>query len=588
MPVWEVQPVDEKSIQDLSRAFLLTPLQARLIALRGVTSGDEADRYLSPSFEYLHDPLLFDEMEAAVEILHAAIAGRERILIHGDYDADGICGTALVYETLLGLGADVQYFVPDRSRDGYGLARRVAERGLKVNLGLVVSVDCGSSDREVVSLLVRNGVKVIITDHHETRDRIPEADAFLNPKLPGERYPFKKLSGAGIAFKLMQGLEKSMGMKLSLEGKLDLVSLGTIGDYVPLTGENRVLVSLGLEKLKEWRRPGLHALRTRSGMPAEGFSARKVSFTLIPRLNSPGRMGSARDVVELLVTRDAAEASRMAAEIEEKNRKRRKYDSLVTEEASYLADIVLKRNEPSSLVFSSSSWHEGVVGIGAARLAETYELPSVLIAVRDGLGKGSARAAGMVNIKEALERCSDCLIEYGGHKEAGGFSIEETKIPDFQRLFEQAVEELSEGTQAPSLHADAEIGLDEGKLELVSFLDRLRPFGPGNREPVFLLRRLEVIPGVRIVGDSHLKLSAKNEHGGVAEFIGFSLAKRWSPQDLEGMEVDMLVHLRKNTYMGKLRPQLNMRAIRFSSAGESSPACGSGYNLSREDLEGSR
>jgi single-stranded-DNA-specific exonuclease len=565
MQLWEIRPLDEHIQRELARGLLLNPLEARLLASRGVDSAEAGARFLHPSVDDLLDPFLFGEMERSARILHEAITRGDRILVHGDYDADGVCGTALLVEALAGLGADVHFFVPDRARDGYGLARRVMDRGFEAGLKLVVSVDCGSSDREVIASLAARGVKVIITDHHETAERIPEADGFLNPKLPGERYPFKDLTGAGVAFKLLQGLERTMGLDLNLAERLDLVALGTLGDSGAMRGENRIIVPAGLALLREWRRSGLKALRLESGLPEGGFSARQVSFTLVPRLNSPGRMGSARDVVELLVTRDEAEAARIAREIEEKNRSRRVHDSRVTEEACYLADIVLRRSDPRALVFSSSSWHEGVVGIGAARLAERYNMPSILIAVREGVGKGSARSAGVVNVREALERCAEHLIEFGGHREAGGFSIREESIPDFQRMFEEVVVELTAGPAAPCvITADAEVSLDECTLALHSFIERLGPFGTGNPEPVLLLRGVEVLGGTRVVGDGHLKLEGRDRSARSRDLIGFSLAGAWKPAEIVGTVVDVLINLRKNVYQGRVEPQLQIAAIRLA------------------------
>jgi single-stranded-DNA-specific exonuclease len=570
MHIWEIQEVDERLEQELSRTLLMSPLEARLLATRGVRTVEEGHRFLNPTLDDLHDPFLFNEMEQAARMLHEAIVHRDRILIHGDYDADGVCGTALLFEVLSKLGADVHFFVPDRAKDGYGLARRVMDRGFEAGLKLVVSVDCGSSDREVVSTLVGRGVKVLITDHHETSERIREAHAFINPKLPGERYPFKELTGAGVAFKLLQGLERSMGLDLALSEHLDLVALGTLGDSGEMRDENRIIVPAGLKLLREWRRPGLRALRAESGLSEKGFSARQVSFTLVPRLNSPGRMGSARDVVELLVTRDDAEAARIAGEIEEKNRRRRVHDSRVTEEACYLADIILRRSEPRALVFSSSSWHEGVVGIGAARLAERYNLPSILIAVREGIGKGSARSAGMVNVKEALERCAEHLMEFGGHKEAGGFSIREEAIPDFQRMFEEVVEELSRCPAAPCVFkVDTEVPLGECSLDLFAFIERLGPFGMGNPEPILMIRGIEALPGTRVVGDGHLKLEGRDRGGDVRNLIGFSIAGVWRPDDIIGCKVDVLINLRKNVYQGRVEPQLQIISIRSSERGPS-------------------
>ena len=266
-------------------------------------------------------------------MLHEAISRGERILVHGDYDADGVCGTALLFEVLAKLGADVHFFVPDRAKDGYGLARRVMDRGFEAGLKLVLSVDCGSSDGEVVAALVERGVKVLITDHHETGERVPGAHAFINPKLPGERYPFKELTGSGVAFKLLQGLEKTMGLDLRLEEHLDLVALGTLGDSGAMRDENRIIVAAGLERCAGMEEARPAGAAGESGLPATVSSTRQVSFTIIPRLNSPGRIGSARAVVELLDDHGQDEAEQIADEIEKNNELRREHGSRVTEQA---------------------------------------------------------------------------------------------------------------------------------------------------------------------------------------------------------------------------------------------------------------
>ncbi len=566
MPVWRARTVEPETVRRLASEMVISPLKARILAVCGIRGADQAARYLFPSFSYLHDPFEFNEMKRAVYAINRAIQEGQRILIHGDYDADGICGTALLYNALKKMGADVHYFIPNREKDGYGLARRVMERGMKVGLGMVISVDCGSSDREVVSCLRDGGVSVIITDHHEIGQRVPEATAFINPKLNSENYPYQNLAGVGVAFKLLQGLEKQMGLDLDLERMLDIVAIGTLGDYVDLDGENRILVKLGMEVLKEWNRPGLEALREISGLDRDSSSARRICYSIIPRLNSTGRISSAREAVELLSTHDVDEAGRIARKIEEKNRQRKNHDSVVTEEASYLADITIKRGDPAALVFSSSSWHEGVVGIGASRLAEQYNRVAALIAVKEKLGKGSVRSPGGINIKEVLDRCSNYLMEFGGHKEAGGFTISVEDIPEFQMFFEQIVTELAgdEGIRERSMIFDGELNLSECTLDLVSFMEGLEPFGPRNPEPVFLIRSLEALPGSREVGKGHLKLVVAHPGGGGCDMIGFSLAERWSPRRLTGKWIDIVGHLRRNCYRGIEKPQIEIRDIRYS------------------------
>ncbi len=563
MPDWIVGTADERVIERLSEELLISRLKARLLYSRGVRTEDDASRYLQPSYDNIYDPFLFDEMEGAVSLIKRTIDDEGRILVHGDYDADGICGATIMFEGLRKLGADVHYFIPDRRKDGYGLARRVMDRGIEVGLKLVISVDCGSSDREVIGYLRSNGVDVIVTDHHNVDKRIDGAEAFLNPKLPGESYPFKELAGVGVAYKLLQGLEKGTGKELSLESMLDLVALGTLGDYVSLHDENRTLVSLGLDELRKWKRAGLRALRDESRLPKDGFSSRQICFTIIPRLNSPGRIGSGKDVLELLIAGDDKEALVMARDIEEKNRVRREHDSRVTEEACFLAEAVLKRNNPKALVFSSASWHEGVVGISAARLAEKFNLPSALIAVKDGIGKGSARSAGKVNVKAALEKCSKYLKKYGGHEEAGGFSIAEDDIVEFQCMFEEAVGGLSNGEyESEGMSIDAEITLEDCNKNLIAFIEQMEPLGPGNREPVFLLKNQYFADGCRIVGDGHLKMETNDVNGDRLEFIGFSLGKKWDPDTVTGGTFDLLVHIRKNSYMGSMRRQIQILDMR--------------------------
>ncbi|MBN1163322.1 MAG: single-stranded-DNA-specific exonuclease RecJ [Candidatus Krumholzibacteriota bacterium] len=565
MKSWVIDAYAQSEKEGLSRALNISPLEAQLLLARGLTGSEQASRFLAPRYDNLHDPFLFREMESAVGLLSSAIRNNERILIHGDYDADGICGAAMLYETLSKLSADVHYFVPDRAKDGYGLAPRVMERGVQTGLKLLLSVDCGSSDSEVISSLADNGVKTIITDHHEIAERPPRADAFLNPKVPGETYPFSELAGIGVAFKLLQGLEKSMDIDLELESKLDLVALGTLGDYMILRDENRALVTLGLNRMKEWKRRGLESLRKESNLSPDYFTARQVCFTLIPRLNSPGRISSAREAVNLLVTEDEAEASRIAASLEEKNTLRRALDRRVTEEASYLADVIVKRNDPHALVFSSSSWHEGVVGIGASRLAEKYNLPCVLIAVHEKTGKGSARSSRGVNIKEALEYCSRYLQAFGGHKEAGGFSIPVDNISDFNRRFNEFVGKYHPGAEAEDMiKIDAEISLQDCTLDLIAFIRLMAPFGPGNPEPLFLLRGLEILPGSRIVGKDHLKILARDKGGREKDLIGFSLGRAWNPLDIQGKKLDLIVSLRKSVYQGRIEAQVQVSGIRFA------------------------
>ena len=564
---WVSMDADKDRLARVMDDCGLNEIQARLLQNRGLDTPESVERYLNPGFDDLHDPFLFNEMERAVSIITEAVRDRELILIHGDFDADGVTGTTLLYEFLKEVGANVRFFVPHRGKDGYGLSMRVMKRGVENGLKLVVSVDCGGSDMKVVNYLADRGVRTVITDHHLVTERV-EADAVINPKLPGERYPFKELAGVGVAFKLVQGLAGEYNMSDSLDRFLDLVALGTLGDYMDLADENRVLVSLGMEVLSQWKRKGLDAIRSRSSLKRNDFSARQVCFTIVPRLNSPGRIGSARDVVKLLLGDEEEQIPARAKQIEEMNIERKYLDSSVTREACYLADIYLKREEDAhALVFSSAAWHEGVVGIGAARLSERYRMPAALIAVQeDGMGKGSIRSSGGIHIRQALEACSELLIRYGGHRDAGGFSVKEEMISDFAELFNKTIGVLSQGRNEEVYKADMELTLDQCDSELIEFINRMEPFGPGNTEPVFIVRDVEVRNDCRMVGNNHLKFSGMQGEGEPFDFIGFSLCTRWKPFEICGRRIDILGNFRINKFKGKENKQLRVIDIRMGDS----------------------
>ncbi len=562
MSSWLVRPVDSGILATLSEGLGISTTAARIIASRGVSTVDEARQFFSPALDQLHDPFLFREMGEAVKAVREVISAGKRILVHGDYDADGVCGASILYEGLLSLGADVHFFVPNRKKDGYGMARRISERSLKVGLGLVITVDCGSSDGDIVKELADGGIPVIITDHHEIGERVPDAKAFINAKLEGETYPFTELSGAGVAFKLLQGIEKDMGIDMNLGRLLDLVAVGTLGDYVPLIDENRALVTLGMIELAKWERPGFAALRKTSKLVASGFTARQICFTIVPRVNAPGRISSAREVVELLTTSDEEKAATIAKEIENINDKRKALCTQVTKDACEYADILINKENQNVFVFSTDRWDEGVVGIGAARVSESYGIPTALIAEHDGIGKGSVRSPGGINVRDMLQKCSRYLIAFGGHREAGGFSIKKEDINSFIKCFNKAVgEAVADSDVHTNIHADVEVLLAECDLALISFIEQLAPFGPGNAEPLVVIRNLDVNEKTRIVGRKHLRLAVSDVHETKLEIIGFSQLENWEPLNLIGGKIEVLAHLRRNVWKDKEEAQIQVTEI---------------------------
>ena len=483
---WQVHPAQPAASLPLTRELGLAPLAARVLLARGVTTLEAAEPFLSPRLDHLHDPFLMKDMAPAARLLAQAIAERQPILVHGDYDADGVTGTALLVRALRDLGGHADFHVPHRLRDGYGLQAEVAQRAAANGARVLVTVDCGSSDFEAVAAARAAGLSVIVTDHHQVKDHLPQADAVLNPHRRDCPYPFKDLAGVGVAFKLVCALLAEMGIDTQSHLKfLDLVTLGTMADVVPLLGENRVLVKHGLPRLAKSRKCGIAALLAASDLGERALTGRDVLFRLAPQLNAAGRMDDPRESVALLLTRDAEEARGCAQRLSALNDTRQQEDRRTFQEAEAMVRDTVDLASERAIVLASEAWHPGVVGIVASRLVERYFRPTLLIALRDGVGRGSGRSIGAFHLWEALNSCSGLLVRFGGHRHAAGFTIESGRIDALRAAFgEIARTELREEDLAPVLRLDAWADLPELGIEAVSQLNALAPFGTGNPEPV--------------------------------------------------------------------------------------------------------
>ena len=436
---WElVESRAHEEIEGLSRSTNIPYTIARILMNRGIDTPESVDRFFNPLSAHLHDPFLMLDMDKAVDRIIKALERRERIAIYGDYDVDGITSASMLYLFLKDLGGDVLAYIPDRQNEGYGISELGILELEKSGASLIVSVDCGITSVNEAKFAKSRGLELIITDHHEPGLSIPEAHAVCDPKRQGCEYPFKELSGVGVAYKIAQGLIAKLNLDPEYAEKyLDLVALGSAADIVPLVGENRVFVKLGLEKINNLPEVGIASLIEIASLKNGKIEVGDIVFGIAPRINAVGRLGSALRAVKLLTTRDKTISREIAAVLEEENRRRKDIDNATLEEA--VAEIRETLDPPNSrsIVLSRQGWHPGVIGIVASRLIERYYRPTVMITIENGVGKGSARAIAKFDIYLALKACSDLLLQFGGHKYAAGLTIAEANIPEFKRRFEE-------------------------------------------------------------------------------------------------------------------------------------------------------
>ena len=475
-----------------------------MLVARGFTEGSDIEAFFNSSLDFLHDPYLFKDMHKACELIRETLSSGHRVLIQGDYDCDGICGATILLETLQEMGAAVDYHVPDRFAEGYGLSMLAVERCIEEDFGLLISVDCGSSSLEEVARAKAAGIKVIVTDHHAVPAVPPEPDAFINPQQQNCEYPFKGVCGTGVAFKLVQALRGETG--LEPRRLLDLVALATVADVVPLIDENRVLVQHGLVELNRMKREGLVALLEASGhSPRDVVDSTTLGFALGPRLNAAGRMENAKIGVELVRSRSRRESRELAVRLDSLNEERKEAEKAIQDEieARFLRDPV--RYQGGAIVEWGDTWHEGVLGITAGRLAERYGLPTLIIAVNGDLAKGSGRSPENVDLYRALCECGELFEKFGGHPRAGGFSLPSSKLDELRTQIGEACKSLRTGP-AP-VWVDSCLSLSEVDLTLVRELEKMEPFGEANPRPHFLLEGVDIVHQ-RLVGRAgdHLQL----------------------------------------------------------------------------------
>jgi single-stranded-DNA-specific exonuclease len=561
-PEWVLHPRrDPERALGLARALGAPPGVAHVLVNRAVDTIEAARGFLEPSLQDLHDPFALLGIDRAVERIDEAIGRGERILVHGDYDVDGITSTFLLYTVLGELGGRVEYHIPHRTKDGYGLSDPAVDLARRRGCTLIVTVDCGITARQAVARASTLGIDTVITDHHDPPAELPHARAVVNPHQPGCTYPFKSLAGVGVTFKLVQALLRGRGGLERASEFLDVVALGTIADVVPLVGENRILARHGLDRLSRTHRLGLQALVEVAGIGGRRVTSGQVAFVLAPRINAAGRMGNAEQGLRLLLARDAAEARACAESLEEDNDRRRRFDEDALGEATQRVETELGWPRCSSIVLWSERWHPGVIGIVASRLVERFQRPTVLVALDGERGRGSGRSLPGLDLNQLLGRCSDLLEAWGGHAFAAGLSVHRDRLPELRARIESLVSErLTPESFVPRVVVDADLGFRECDLEMVDWLERLSPHGLDNPEPLFRATDVAVESATAVGGGKHLRMSLRDGTGS-AEAIGFGLGGRAGEIAL-ARRCDAVFVPSRNEWQGQTRVQLKLKGVR--------------------------
>ncbi len=566
---WVLLRAPEEQWRALCGSLKVHPITAKILCLRGMGDPDQARRFLSPELEQMHDPFLMKDMMNAVAEVLKAIERVQRIVIHGDYDVDGVSSSSLLYSFLRDIGADVHYFIPTRDADGYGLNADSVRRFHEEGTGLIITVDCGVSNVEEIALAEELGMRTIVVDHHTIPPELPPARAILNPLQKDCDFPFEHLAAVGVTFNFVCALTTELRKRgvfdvvpePDLEDYLDLVALGTIADVMPLVDENRLFARIGLEVLARRRRAGVSALLDQAGVEVGPVDARTVSFRLAPRLNAAGRMSDASICVELLTTSDYGRAVELATMLEDLNVARQDEERGILEEALAEAERQIDLDH-RVLVIAGEGWHRGVLGIVASRVTETFHRPAILMGIEDGVARGSARSIEGINLIDTLGRVERLLATYGGHSAAAGLSLRAERLDEFLVEIQVAAREVleNEPMPRPRLLIDGELDFAEIDGSLVEELRKLGPFGAGNNEPTLLATKVSA-SNAKIVSEKHLRARFRDNSGTIDGF-GFSLG-----ESIDLLRETVAVAFMPREFRGHGRPRLEIqvRDVRCAS-----------------------
>ena len=533
---WNYLPLttEEQLLEtELAKKFANCPPISELLVQRGITSEEEAEKFFHPSLKDMHDPFLMPDMDKAVNRLNQALGLKEKILVYGDYDVDGTTAVALVYKYLQNFYSNIDYYIPTRYDEGYGISKRSIDEAVENGVKLVIILDCGIKAIEEIKYAKEKGIDFIICDHHVPDDELPPAVAILNPKLEGSTYPCPHLSGCGVGYKFMQAFAMSNDIAYNdLEAMLDLVAVSIAADIVPMVDENRIMTYHGLRRLNTNPNMGLRAIIKICQLTNKEITISDVIFKIGPRINASGRMQSGREAVELLVARDIADAYEKGKNIDQYNKDRKELDKRITEEANAILEARGEMNsDKKSIVIYNKDWHKGIIGIVASRLTELYYKPSIVLTLANGLATGSSRSVQGFDIYKAVESARDLLENFGGHPYAVGLSLKEENIPEFTRRFEEYVAANIQPYQlTPQIDIDAYLSFAEITPDFITLLKRFNPFGPGNNKPVFCTKGVVDFGTSKLVGRQleHIKLELIDDSSGkVMNGIAFNMAEHF-------------------------------------------------------------
>ncbi len=565
-PRWDTLASDDAATERLASALSIPPIVAKLLCQRGLADPEQAHRFLHPSLDHLHDPMALADMGVAVERILGAIARRERIAIHGDYDVDGVTSTVILRRALELLGGDVTHFIPERLRDGYGLQPASIDRLHAEGVVLIISVDCGIRGADAALRAKALGIDLIITDHHEPDAELPDALAIINPKRVDCSYPDKYLAGVGVALKLVQELCRRSGREAWLPGFIKLAAIGTLADVVPLVGENRVIAKVGLDLLtKGPHKVGLRALLEVSGLTGKTIDSYHIGFMLAPRVNAAGRMSTPDLAARLLLANDesmAEEAKQLAQQLDSENVRRQEEEAEITAAAKKIVQTDPEVGARSVLVVAGDGWHRGVIGIVASKLVDAFHRPAIVLSIEDGVAHGSCRSIPHFDMLAALEACAPFFIRFGGHKQAAGLTMDAARVREFRSSINDRAEGLLGPEQLmPRLRIDADLGFRAITAQVAAGIASLAPFGAGNPKPIFAARGVEVIDGPRKLKERHLKMSLRQD-GRVFRAVAWRAAEKQEQVVENKSALDVAFSLEQNQYNGQTYLELTLADIR--------------------------
>ena len=560
-----LSPDQKNKKDDLAKELNLDPVLVELLLIKGIETKEAARRFLYPELEDLHDPFLLPDMDKAIQRIERALGNKERILVYGDYDVDGTTAVALVYKFFRKITSNIDYYIPDRYDEGYGISFQGIDYAVKTGVKLIISLDCGIKALSKVAYAKEKGIDFIICDHHMPDETLPDAVAVVDAKRVDSIYPYDELSGCGVGFKLVQAFSERNGYPFSeIEPLLDLVAVSIASDIVPLTGENRVMIYYGLKQLNANPSFGLRGIIEICGLHRKQITVNDIVFKIGPRINASGRMMNGKEAVELMLASDMTAAREKSIHIDKYNEDRRELDKKITDEAVGYIDKYIDIENQKSIVLYNETWHKGIVGIVASRLTEKYYRPAIVLTKSNGVISGSARSVPGFDVYKAIESCRDILEHFGGHTYAAGLTLKEENLDEFRERFNAlSFDQVEKRMMSPQITMDAEITLSRINPDLVEGLSLFGPFGPENENPVFLTRNVYDAGNSKLVGrgNRHIKLELV-DNTIEASLPGIAFCQQDHFKRIkEGLPVDICYSIEKNTHGSKSFTQLMIKDI---------------------------